>query len=78
MIVYKLVWEDRKLITTEWLGTKEELGKHKKAVLDSATRRPFDQIEILFSGKTNIPLGKAMFLVWLNQQDFSNMERRKK
>lgn len=66
MVVYKLVWEDRNGSVTEWLGTKKELSARKASINKLATSRPYDQVEIVFSGQVGIPTGKAELLEWLN------------
>jgi len=66
MLVYKLVWEDRNGSVTEWVGTKKELSARKAAVMQLGTKRPYDQIEMVFSGQVDVPIAKVALLVWLN------------
>lgn len=67
MLVYKLVWNDRNGSTTEWLGTKKDLSVRKSYVQKMGTKRPYDQVEIVFSGQVDIPTNKEELLHWLNR-----------
>ena len=66
MVVYKLVWEDRSGSVTKWFGTKKELKAYKAEVARKSAKRPYDHIELAFSGTVDIPTSKAALLSWLN------------
>jgi len=67
MHVYKFVWADRNQSHTEWVGTKRELSARKASVRKLATKRPYDQIEPIFSGLVEVPMAKAPLIKWLNE-----------
>ena len=66
MIFYKCVWEDRHQKTTRWVGTKADLSKYKAEINQMSTKRPYDQIDMLFSGQVDVPTSKEDLLDWLN------------
>lgn len=68
MRLYKLVWEDRNGGTTEWLGTKADMVARRAEVRKRATKRPYDQIDIVFSRQVEVPTSKPELLNWLNQR----------
>ncbi len=66
MIVYRLIWGDRHKVVTEWFGAKKELVARKALIRRRIKQRPYDQIELLFSGKIDVPTDKQGLIVWLN------------
>ena len=65
MLLYKCVWEDRHQRTTEWFGTKAELAGYRHGIQYRSSKRPYDQIDMVFSGKVEVPTSKEALLDWL-------------
>lgn len=66
MRLYRIKWGDRYDTHLEWFGTQRDMIARRAELGRLSTKRPYDQLDLLYSGPTEIPTDKAGLLDWLN------------
>jgi len=66
MNIYELFWSKRGGYRREWFRTERDMVKRRTELKRLGTKRPYDQIEIVSSGKRLMPTDKGGLVDWLN------------